>query len=125
MVFRDTTPIYLQIAEQIRESIVAGSLRPGEQVMSTNQYSAFHRVNPATAGKAFQVLVEEGVLEKRRGVGMFVASGADGSLRARRRTELEQRYVTPLLEEAHRLGLTIDEVLATVRAQANRRGARP
>jgi GntR family transcriptional regulator len=117
-VFDDHSPIYQQIAQKVRDDVVAGALRPGEQVMSTNQYAAFHRINPATVGKAFQQLVDEGVLEKRRGIGMFVTPGADEHLRAQRRSRFVDRYVAPLLAEAERLGLTVDEVIAEVRDAA-------
>ena len=74
--FDDRTPIYRQIAGQLREDIVSGLLDDDEQVMSTNQYAAFHRINPATVAKAFQELVDDGLLYKRRGLGMFVSPGA-------------------------------------------------
>ena len=71
--FDDRTPIYRQIAGQLREDIVSGLLDDDEQVMSTNQYAAFYRINPATAAKGFAQLVDEGVLYKKRGIGMFVS----------------------------------------------------
>lgn len=115
--FGDASPIYVQIAERIRDDVVAGTLRPGEQVMSTNQYATFHRINPATAGKALQQLVEEGVLEKRRGIGMFVAEGADEMLRVLRRETFAERLVDPLVAEAKRLGMAPSEVLDAVRGR--------
>jgi len=117
-VFDDRAPIYLQIAGQIRDDIVAGTLRPGEQVMSTNQYATFHRINPATAGKAFQQLVEEGVLVKRRGLGMFVAEGADERLRLARRARFVEDVVDPAVVEARRLGISVDELVGVVRDRA-------
>jgi DNA-binding transcriptional regulator YhcF (GntR family) len=117
-VFDERTPIYIQIADQIRDDIVTGALSPGDQVMSTNQYATFHRINPATAGKAFQQLVDEGLLEKRRGVGMFVAHGADDRLRAERRSRFVDEVVGPLVVEARRLSISIDDVIAAVRQQA-------
>ena len=74
MVFDDRSPIYLQIAEQIKNDIVTGALAEDEQVMSTNQYAAFYRINPATAAKGFAQLVDDGVLYKKRGIGMFVSA---------------------------------------------------
>lgn len=113
--FDDRTPIYRQIADQIREDVVSGVLAEEEQVMSTNQYAAFHRINPATAAKAFQGLVDEGLLYKRRGVGMFVAPGAAERLRAERRAEFVHRVVEPLVAEAHRLDIPVDTVVDAVR----------
>jgi DNA-binding transcriptional regulator YhcF (GntR family) len=60
--FDGQLPIYHQIAERIRADVLSGALPPDQQVMSTNQYAAFYRINPATAAKAFQQLVDEGVL---------------------------------------------------------------
>lgn len=114
--FDDRSPIYRQIAEQIRGDVVAGVLSEGEQVMSTNQYAAFHRINPATAAKAFAALVDEGVLEKRRGLGMFVAPGASGRLRAQRRARFDTEVLGPVVEEANRLGMTLDDVVVALRA---------
>ena len=83
--FDDRTPIYRQIAGQLREDIVSGLLDDDEQVMSTTQYATFHRINPATVAKAFQELVDDGLLYKKRGLGMFVSPGARERLRDERR----------------------------------------
>ena len=121
--FDDRSPIYRQIADQIRRDIVSGALGPDEQVMSTNQYAAFHRINPATAAKAFQQLVDEGLLYKRRGIGMFVAPDAREQLTAQRRAAFVDEMVRPVVVEARRLGIPVDDVVAAVRAAAN--GAEP
>ena len=93
--FDDRTPIYRQIAGQLREDIVRGVLADDEQVMSTNQYAAFHRINPATVAKAFQELVDDGLLYKKRGLGMFVTPGAGERLRAERRAGFVDRRARP------------------------------
>ena len=76
------TPLFVQIAEQLADDIVDGVLAEGARAPSTNELAAFYRINPATAAKGINVLVEDAVLEKRRGIGMFVAPGAQGQLRA-------------------------------------------
>lgn len=119
-VFEGREPIYLQIAEAIRKEILSGALMAGDQVMSTTQYATTYRINPATAAKAFGQLVEEGVLYKQRGVGMFVAEGAAEHLRAQRRHGFFTDRLDPVLREAHVLGITDDEVARYV-AQAGRR----
>ena len=73
-------PIYVQIADDIRAQILRGTLRAGDQLTSTTEYSATYRINPATVGKAFAILVDEGLVDKRRGIGMFVAKGARRAL---------------------------------------------
>ena len=98
--------LFLQIAEQIENSIIDGTLAEEAQVPSTNELAAFHRINPATAAKGVNQLVDTGVLYKRRGIGMFVATGARALLRDRRRDQFAQQYLHPLLTEAHKLGIS-------------------
>ncbi len=75
-VLDEGTPLFLQIAGQLSSDIVDGTLAEGSRVPSTNEFAAFYRINPATAAKGINLLVDSGVLEKRRGIGMFVVSGA-------------------------------------------------
>jgi DNA-binding transcriptional regulator YhcF (GntR family) len=110
-VFDDRSPIYLQIADGIKNDVLSGSLKEDEQVMSTNQYAAFYRINPATAAKGFAQLVEEGVLYKKRGIGMFVSPDAREKLRRERRERFFTEVVDPMLAEAKRVGIEIDEIV--------------
>lgn len=99
-------PLFQQIAENVEDSIVDGSLGEEERAPSTNELAAFYRINPATAAKGLSVLTEKGVLYKRRGIGMFVAPGARDLLLAERRTAFATRFLDPLIAEAARLGLS-------------------
>lgn len=117
--FEGREPIYLQIAEAIRGEILSGALEEGDQVMSTTQYATTYRINPATAAKAFAELVDEGVLYKRRGVGMFVADGAAEELRRQRREAFFAERLDPVLREARVLGIGAGE-LATYLTRAER-----
>ena len=103
--FEDTTPIYLQIAEEVRSSILDGSLAEGDRLTSTTEYATTYRINPATANKAVALLVDEGLVVKRRGVGMFVADGAAESLRTSRRAQYMTAVLAPALEAGLVLGL--------------------
>lgn len=116
--FDGRDPLYVQIADQIRQDVLSGALQAEEQVMSTTQYATTFRINPATAAKAFGELVDEGVLYKRRGVGMFVAPGAREKLRAERRDSFFADVVDPVMEQARLLGIDVDEVVARLRASA-------
>ena len=109
------TPLFVQVAERLAGEIADGGLAEGERVPSTNELAAFYRINPATAAKGINVLADDGLLEKRRGIGMFVATGARQRLLARRRAEFAVRYVDPLLTEAARLGIDTDELFALIR----------
>lgn len=117
-VFDDRTAIYRQIADRLREDILRGVLADDEQVMSTNQYAAFHRINPATVAKAFQELVDDGLLYKRRGVGMFVTPGSGERLRAERRSRFVEDVLGPVLDEAERLAIPAEEIVAVIRARS-------
>ncbi len=109
------TPLFAQIAERLAEEIADGGLAEGERVPSMNELAAFYRINPATAAKGINLLADDGLLEKRRGIGMFVATGARKRLLAQRRDQFASRYVEPLLAEAARLGIGTDELLALIR----------
>ncbi len=113
--FHGRDPIYIQIADRIRTDVAAGTLGEGEQVMSTNQYATTYRINPATAAKAFADLVADGVLVKRRGIGMFVADGARDRLLAARRARFFDEVLAPALDEARRIGIEREELLDLVR----------
>src|ERR1700740_54373 len=116
------TPRCAQVAERLAGEIAAGGLAEGERVPSTNELAAFYRINPATAAKGINVLADEGLLEKRRGIGMFVATGARAMLLARRRAEFTERYVQPLLTEATLLGIDLDELIALIGQFSGERG---
>ena len=118
----DRSPIYRQIADQVKADVVSGTLDGDEQVMSTNQYAAYYRINPATVAKAFQQLVDEQVLYKKRGIGMFVSPTARDALRARRRETFFSDVVDPMVAEAKAVGIPIGEVLARIERLAGRDG---
>lgn len=122
----DGTPLFVQIAEQLADDIVGGGLAEGARVPSTNELAAFYRINPATAAKGINLLVDDGVLEKRRGIGMFVAAGAQEQLRAGRRKRFAEQYVDPMLAEANRLGIDTDTLVSLIRGPGwHNGGSRP
>lgn len=109
-------PIYSQIADQIENDIISGVLPEDTQIPSTNEFAAFLRINPATAGKGVNLLVDDGILYKKRGIGMFVSPGSRERLIAARRDRFQSQYVTPLLAEAAKLGIAPEQVAAMVRS---------
>ena len=106
--------IYLQIAESIETDIRRGILLEEERVPSTNELAKLYAINPATAAKGVNILVDEGILYKKRGIGMFVAAGAKEAILNRRRSEFYDNYVKKLLEEAASIGLDRDEVVRLI-----------
>ena len=107
--------LFLQIAENIEDSILDGSLPEDDRAPSTNELAAFYRINPATAAKGVNMLVDKGIIHKRRGIGMFVSTGAREQLLNERRDAFAERYLTPLIAEARALGLTADDLADLVR----------
>lgn len=108
--FDDNKPIYIQVRERLEDMIVKGQLEEGEQAPSTTQLSKFYKINHITVGKGVNQLVEEGILFKKRGIGMFVSEGAKEKLLENRRQTFVAEFIQPLLEEAEKLGLTQEEV---------------
>ena len=115
----DGAPIFSQVAERLAEEIAVGALAEGEQVPSTNELAAYYRINPATAAKGINVLTDDGLVEKRRGIGMFVSAGARERLRDARRKRFVERYVDPMVAEAGRLGIEADALVAMVRQSSD------
>jgi DNA-binding transcriptional regulator YhcF (GntR family) len=112
-------PLFVQIAERLADEIAGGTLAEGGRVPSTNELAAFYRINPATAAKGISMLTDDGLVEKRRGIGMFVAAGARVRLLAERRKLFAERYVEPLVAEAARLGMDANELVALIRESSH------
>ncbi len=114
MEFKDGKPIFQQLADQLEEGILSGAYPEENQVPSITEYSVAYRINPATALKGINLLVDAGLLYKKRGVGMFVSSGARERLRAQRAERFYQDYVQRMVQEARRLGVTEAELVRLV-----------
>jgi DNA-binding transcriptional regulator YhcF (GntR family) len=113
----ESRPIFVQIAEQIENDIIAGQMPEETQVPSTNELAAFYRINPATALKGINLLVDEGVLYKKRGIGMFVAEGARAGLVTKRTDQFSSEFVRPLIAEAAKLGITSEQLADMIRKE--------
>lgn len=111
----DDRPIFAQVAERIENDIIEGILPAESQVPSTNQFAAFYKINPATAAKGVNLLVEQGILYKKRGIGMFVAEGARAQLLDKRKQHFNEQYVQPMINEAKKLGVTSEQLMDMIR----------
>ncbi|MCZ9292775.1 GntR family transcriptional regulator [Corynebacterium lehmanniae] len=118
----DAEPLFVQIASFVADLIVDGTLKPGEQAPSTNQLAQFHEINPATARKGLALLVDDHVLEKRRGLGMFVTDGARDRILEKRRDDFAGDYVAPLIDEALHLGYSRSDLHDLIDRVAESRG---
>lgn len=114
----DDRPIYLQLKDQILEMIIDGELAEGEALPSVRKVAVEYQINPITASKAYAELVDDGLVEKRRGLGMFILDGARGNLlEAEQKAFLEVEWPL-ILERISRLGLSMNELLAATTTDA-------
>lgn len=113
--FDETKPIYLQIKERIEEQIMNGLLREDEQIPSIARLVDFYRINHLTISKGIHLLVEDGILYKKRGLGMFVAKGAQQKLLQQRKDRFVEAFVDPLLKEAEQLGMTEEQLVLLIK----------
>ncbi|NIK77104.1 DNA-binding transcriptional regulator YhcF (GntR family) [Paenibacillus castaneae] len=114
----DNRPIFMQIAERIENDIIEEGLLEESQVPSTNQFAVFYQINPATAAKGVNLLVDQGILYKKRGIGMFVAAGARAILMEKRKEQFYEQYVVTMMREADKLGITSEQLTDMIRRGA-------
>jgi DNA-binding transcriptional regulator YhcF (GntR family) len=111
----DGRPIFIQISERVQDDIIEGRITEESQVPSTNQFAAFYKINPATAAKGINLLVDEGILYKKRGIGMFVAEGAREKVIYKRKEQFFDQYIVTMIHEAKKLGITVDQLADMIR----------
>ena len=121
MPLNEQSALYQQIAKMLEDGILRGIYREEEQVPSTNELARSLHINSATAAKGINELVEQGILYKRRGIGMFVSPGAAQAITAKRRAAFYEQFVLPLVAEASSLGLTGTELAAMLEQAAQTR----
>lgn len=107
--------IYLQISEMIENDILRDILLEEEKVPSTNELAKLYAINPATAAKGINILVDNGIVYKKRGIGMFVNSGAKEMIKEKRKGEFYDNFVKRLMSEAAALGISKDELIAMIK----------
>lgn len=107
--------IYIQIAEIIENEILSGNLKEEDQAPSTNQFAKAYQINPATARKGLNILVDEEILYKKRGLGMFVSPGAKEKILKKRQRAFFKEILPEVIDEAKRLEISIDELIENIR----------
>ena len=110
--FDDSSPLFLQIKERIEDQIINGALKADAQVPSTTQIVQFYKINHITVSKGVNLLVDEGILYKKRGVGIFVSEGARKMLVEKRKECFLAQYLKPMLMEAKKLEIDIKQLIA-------------
>lgn len=115
--FDSEVPIYMQVAEEIEDAILSGAFPEESQVPSTTEISVTYKINPATVLKGVTLLAEQGILYKKRGVGMFVCEGALQSILEKRRRQFYDAYIVRLLEEAQKLHIGREEIVRMIEGE--------
>ena len=107
-------PIFIQIAEQLEDSIFTGIYPEETKIPSTNEFSTLLNINPHTVLKGMNLLVDEEIIYKKRGLGMFVKEGAVEKIRQKRQSQFYEQYVSTLIEEANKLNMSKDEIIKLI-----------
>ena len=107
-------PIFLQIAEQLEDSIFTGVFPEETKIPSTNEVAAVLNINPHTVLKGMNLLVDEDIIYKKRGSGMFVKTGADEKIRQKRQGQFYEQYIAALIREAEKLQMSKEDIMALI-----------
>ena len=110
--------IYIKVARDIENDLLAGRLREGGQIPSTHQVAERYSINAATAARGVALLTAQGLLDKKRGIGMFIAEGARDLILERRRTEFRENLLQQCIREAALLGVSKRDLLAMIMSQS-------
>ena len=113
-ILNEEEPIYIQIAKGIEDEILQGDVLEETQIPSTNELSKIYQINPATVLKGINLLVERQILYKKRGIGMFVASGAVAAIKEVRKESFKEVVMTQLFQEAKKLGISKKELIEII-----------
>jgi DNA-binding transcriptional regulator YhcF (GntR family) len=107
-------PIYIQVAKGLEDDIFTGLYKEGEQIPSTTEISLGYSLNPATVLKGMNLLVQEGIIFKKRGVGMFVSEGAREKVKSKRMNSFKESFIEPLVKEARNLGFDKKDIIEII-----------
>ena len=107
-------PIFIQLAEGLEDSILSGAYKEESQIPSTTEISIVYKINPATALKGINILVDDDIVYKKRGLGMFVTKGAVNKIMEKRKKTYYENFVLPLIDEAGKIGLTKEDLIKMI-----------
>lgn len=116
--FNKDIPIYIQISQAIEDSILKDIFKEEEMIPSTTEISVKYKINPATVAKGFNILVDEGIIYKKRGIGMFVSSGSKEVLQNKRKERFFNDYVVSLLDEAKKLNISTEDIIKMIKKES-------
>ena len=107
-------PIYIQMARGIEDEILQGGILEETQIPSTNEFSRIYQINPATVLKGINLLVDRNILYKKRGIGMFVSTGAMEAIKETRKENFKQVVIANLFQEAKKLGISKQDLIEMI-----------
>lgn len=113
--FDEKQPIFQQVADIIEDDILSGTYREDEQILSVAQFSQLFQINPATVVKGIGLLVNEGILYKKRGLGMYVSSDAKQKIQNQRRNRFYKELLSNLICEADKLELATEDIIKMIK----------
>lgn len=117
--FNKESPVYIQLVNYLEDEILSGAIKRGERIYSQNELAKIFFINPATAAKSLTILVEGGILVKRRGLGMFVTDEALELIEKRRKSYGLKSKITELVIECKKLNITEEELLKQISSEYN------
>lgn len=117
LVFNNNSPIYIQLADYVKQDILGGQLRAGDAIPSVRQISAENQLNPQTVLKAVQILIQEDLIEKRRGLGMFVTENARKNLMKKEIKTFKEKAVSEFVRRAKLLQISETELLTMISSE--------
>lgn len=112
--FSNDKAIYIQLAEGLEDAILSGSFEEETQIPSTTEISVRYKINPATALKGINKLVEDGIVYKKRGLGMFVSTSAKEKIFDKRKVAFFEAYITTLVSEARKLSISKEDIFKMI-----------
>lgn len=115
LILNEDEPIFIQISKAIEDEILTDNIKEDEQVPSTTELSRLYNINPATVLKGMNILVDKNILYKKRGLGMFVNSGAKNTIKLLRKESFKNKVIKNLIEEASKLEIDKDELLEMIK----------
>ena len=119
LILNEDEPIFIQISKAIEDEILTDNIKEDEQVPSTTELSRLYNINPATVLKGMNILVDKNILYKKRGLGMFVNSGAKNTIKLLRKESFKNKVIKNLIEEASKLEIDKDELLEIIKRHTN------
>ena len=115
LILNDDEPIFIQISKAIEDEILTDNIKEEEQVPSTTELSRLYNINPATVLKGMNILVDKNILYKKRGLGMFVNSGAKNTIKLLRKESFKNKVIKNLIEEANKLEISKNELMDMIK----------